>query len=85
MSLKNLAAMRSELGLREQALAAATEVAGVHRDVGRARLEAFTPDLPGSLKNLASMRSELGQCEQAPTASEGRIYSAKSRNCRILT
>jgi hypothetical protein len=77
MSLKNLATMRSELGLREQALAVSTEAAGVDRDVGRPRPEAFRPDLPGSLKNLASMRSELGQCEQAPTASEGKDLLGK--------
>jgi hypothetical protein len=77
MSLKNLAAMRSELGLREQALAVATEAAGVDRDMVRARPEAFTPDLPRSLQNLASIRSEVGQGEQAPTASEGKDLLGK--------
>jgi hypothetical protein len=77
MSLKNLAAMRSELGLREQALAVATEAAGVDRDVVRARPEAFTPDLPGSLQNLASYAPRLAKASRRRRHQRGRIYSAK--------
>jgi hypothetical protein len=70
MSLKNLAAML-------RALARQLRPPGVDRDLGRARPEAFTPDLPGSLQNLASVRSEVGQCEPAPTASDGKDLLGK--------
>ena len=69
-SRNNLAAFLSELGRREEALAAAQEAADLYRDLARARPEAFTPDLAGSLNNLAACLSELGRREEALAAAQ---------------
>jgi hypothetical protein len=60
MSLTNLADRLSELGRREEALAAAQEAAGLYRTLAGARPEAFRRDLALSLNNLAAVLSELG-------------------------
>ena len=67
-SLNNLAAMLSELGRREEALAAATEAVTIRRDLARARPEAFTRNLTVSLNTLAAILSALGQREEAMAA-----------------
>ena len=60
----------SELGRREEALAAAQEAVDIRRALAAARPEAFTPDLAGSLNNLAGALSELGQREEALAAAQ---------------
>jgi len=60
--------MLSELGRREEALAAATEAVTIRRDLARARPEAFTPYLAMSLNNLAHILAALGQYEEAMAA-----------------
>jgi hypothetical protein len=81
MSLNNLASTLSELGQREEALAAAREAAGLYRDLARAWPEAFTPDLATSLNTLAAMLSELGRREQSLLVErEVRDLLGKSQN-----
>jgi tetratricopeptide (TPR) repeat protein len=70
MSLNNLANRLSELGRREEALAAAQEAVQIRRALAAARPEAFTPDLARSLSNLAAMLSELGRREEALAAAQ---------------
>ena len=50
MSLNNLANRLSDVGRREDALAAAEEAVALRRELARARPDAFTPNLAGSLK-----------------------------------
>ncbi len=45
MSLNNLANTLSDLGRREEALAAAEEAVGLYRELAAARPDAFRPDL----------------------------------------
>jgi tetratricopeptide (TPR) repeat protein len=42
----------------------------IHRDLARARPEAFTPDLATSLNNLANCLSALGRREEALAAAQ---------------
>ena len=77
MSLNNLANRLSDLGRREAALQAAEEASALPR-AGRARPEAFTPDLAMSLNNLATMLSDLGRREAALQAAEEAVDLAAS-------
>ena len=52
MSLNNLGHQLSELGRREDALAAAQEAVEIHRRLAAERPDAFLPDLATSLNNL---------------------------------
>ena len=72
-SLNNLANRLSDLGEREQALAAAEEAVGLRRALAAARPEAFTPDLASSLNNLANRLSALGRPEAALAATEEAV------------
>jgi tetratricopeptide (TPR) repeat protein len=63
--LNNLASRLSELGRREEALAAAQEAVRLRRELAAARPDAFLPNLAVSLNNLAAMLSELGRREEA--------------------
>ena len=68
MFLNNASNFLSTDGQREEALTAATEAAGLYRDLARARPEAFTPDLATSLNTLANVLSALGRPEEALAA-----------------
>ena len=70
MSLNTLAVRLSELGRREEALAAAQEAVQIRRALTRARPEAFTPGLATSLYNLATRLSALGRREEALAAAQ---------------
>jgi tetratricopeptide (TPR) repeat protein len=58
----------SELGRREQALAAAEEATDIYRRLAAARPDAFRPDLAGSLGNLGNILTEFGQFDEALAA-----------------
>ena len=66
----NGAGYLSDLGRREEALAAAQEAVNIRRDLARARPEAFTPDLAMSLNNLANVLAALGRREEALAAAQ---------------
>jgi tetratricopeptide (TPR) repeat protein len=52
-SLKNLGAMLSNVGRREEALAPTKEAVDIHRRLAQSRPDAFLPDLSGSLNTSA--------------------------------
>ena len=60
-SLNNLSVWLSELGRREEALAASQEAATIYRELAAARPDAFRPDLAMSLNNLSVRLADLGQ------------------------
>jgi tetratricopeptide (TPR) repeat protein len=76
--LNNLANRLSDLGRREEALAAAEEAVRLNQALAEARPDAFIPDLALSLNNLANRLSDLGRREEALTAAEEavRLYRA---------
>ena len=71
--LNNLAVRLSDLGRREEALAAAQEAVHLRRELAAARPDAFLPDLATSLNNLANSLSELGWREEALAASQEAV------------
>ncbi|WP_114913236.1 tetratricopeptide repeat protein [Acidibrevibacterium fodinaquatile] len=72
-SLNNLANRLSDLGRREDALAAAEEAVTLSRTLAAAQPDAFTPDLATSLNTLANCLSALGQREDALAAAEEAV------------
>jgi tetratricopeptide (TPR) repeat protein len=66
----NLAIRLSDLGRREEALAAAEEATTLYRELAAQRRDAFQPDLAGSLNSLAKMLSDLGRREPALATAE---------------
>jgi hypothetical protein len=60
----NLGGRLSDLGRREEALAAAQEAVDIRRRVAAARPDAFLPDLAMSLNYLGTMLSDLGRRSQ---------------------
>jgi tetratricopeptide (TPR) repeat protein len=62
--------MLSELGLREEALAAAKESADIRRKLAADRPDAFLPELARSLGVLCTCYTGLGQHERAKEAIE---------------
>ncbi|MBI3246825.1 MAG: tetratricopeptide repeat protein [Deltaproteobacteria bacterium] len=72
-SLNNLANCLSDLGQREEALAAAREAVALYRQLAAARPDAFVPDLAMSLNNLANCLSDLGQREEALAAAREAV------------
>jgi tetratricopeptide (TPR) repeat protein len=71
--LNNLSNRLSDLGRREDALAAAEEAVRYYRSLAAQSPEAFTPDLGLSLNNLANRLSELGRWEAALAAAEEAV------------
>ena len=69
----NLANRLSDLGRREDALAAVEEAVRLRRTLAAARPDAFTPGLAGSLNNLANFLSALGRREDALAAAEEAV------------
>jgi tetratricopeptide (TPR) repeat protein len=65
MSLNNLAAGLSELGRREEALAAAQEAADLYRALAAARPDAFLPDLATSISVMADVVAALDRRAEA--------------------
>ena len=78
MSRNTLANGLSELGHREEAVAAAGESAGLYRDPAHAQPEAFTSGLAKSLDTLANTLSQLGHREEAFCKRRG-MYFATNR------
>ena len=70
MSLDNLGNRLSELGRREDALAAAQEATDIYRRFAAVRPDAFLPDLARSLNNLGNRLSKLGRREDALAAAQ---------------
>ncbi len=68
--LADLSNRLSDLGRREEALAAIEEATGIYRQLAEARPDEFLPDLAGSLNNRASCLSDLGRREDALAAIE---------------
>jgi tetratricopeptide (TPR) repeat protein len=60
----------SNLGRREEALAASQEAVDIYRRLGQTRPDAFLPDLASSLNNLGIRLSNLGRREEALAASQ---------------
>jgi tetratricopeptide (TPR) repeat protein len=60
----------SDLGRREDALAAIQEAAQTYRELAAARPDAFRPDLAMALNNLSLRLSDLGRREDALAAIE---------------
>jgi tetratricopeptide (TPR) repeat protein len=73
MWLNSLALRLSDLGRREEALAAIEEAVQLYRGLAGARPDAFIPDLATSLNNLAKMLSDLGRPEEALAAIEEAV------------
>ena len=73
MSLNNLGNRLSELGRREDALAAAEEAIDICRRLAAERPDAFLPNLAASLNNLGGCLSELGRREDALAAAEEAV------------
>jgi len=67
-ALDKLGHALSDLGRREDALAAAREATGLYRRLAADRREAFLTDLAGSLNNLGVRSRDLGWREDALTA-----------------
>jgi tetratricopeptide (TPR) repeat protein len=63
----------SELGRREQALAAIEQAVEIRRGLAAARPDAFLPDLASSLNNQSNTLSELGRREDALAAIEEAV------------
>jgi len=69
----------SDLGRREEALAATQETVDIRRCLAQARPDAFLPDLATSLNNLGVYVSDLGRGE--PSRERGPTPSCSiSRN-----
>ena len=63
----------SDLGRREEALAASQEAVDLYRQLAAARPDAFLPDLAMSLNNLGIRLSDLGRREEALAASQEAV------------
>jgi tetratricopeptide (TPR) repeat protein len=72
-SLNSLGNFLSELGRREDALAAAQEATEIYRRRAAARPDAFLPDLATSLNNLGNRWSELGRREDSLAAAQEAV------------
>ena len=67
------AAILSELGRREDALAAAQEAVSLHRQLAATSPDAFTPGLAMAVNNQAKMLSDLGGPEDALAAAQEAV------------
>ena len=71
--LKDLSNRLSDLGRREEALAAIEEAVTIRRELARTSPDAFLPDLAGSLNNQSNRLSDLGRREEALAAIEEAV------------
>ena len=69
----NLGVRLSNLGRREDALAATNEAVEIYRQLARQRPDAFLPDLAMSLNNLGIMLNDLGRREDALAATNEAV------------
>jgi tetratricopeptide (TPR) repeat protein len=69
----NLGVRLSELGRREEALAATQEAVEVYGKLAQARPDAFLADLASSLNNLGVLLSALGRREEALAATQEAV------------
>ena len=72
-SLNNLSGRLSDLGRREDALAAIEEAVEIYRRLAAQRPDAFAPNLASSLNNLSGCLSDLGRREDALAAIEEAV------------
>jgi tetratricopeptide (TPR) repeat protein len=72
-SLNNISIGLSNLGRREEALAASQEAVDIYRRLAQTRPDAFLPDLAGSLNNSGKDLSKLGRREEALAASQEAV------------
>ena len=68
--LNELSVRLSDLGQREQALAAIAECVGLTRELAEARPDTFSPNLAVALNNFSNSLSDLGRREAALAAVE---------------
>ena len=73
MARNNLSTRMSDLGRREDALAAVDEAATLYRQLADARPDAFLPNLASALNNLSVLLSGLGRREDALAAVEEAV------------
>ncbi|HEX5717153.1 MAG TPA: tetratricopeptide repeat protein [Thermoanaerobaculia bacterium] len=71
--INNLSNRLSDLGRREEALAAALESVDVYRELSQSRPDAFRPYLATSLNNLSIHLSALGRREEALEAVQASV------------
>ncbi len=81
MSLNNVATRLSDLGRREEALAAIEEAVAIRRELAVLRPDAFRPDLATSLNNVANRLSDLGRREEALAAIEEAVAIYRELAC----
>ena len=68
----------SNLGRREEALAATEEAVAIRRTLAQARPDAFLPDLASALNNLGIWFSNLGRREEALAATEEALATYRT-------
>lgn len=73
LSLNNLSLRLSEVGRREEGLAACEEAVTIYRRLTQTTPAAYLPDLATSLTNLSERLGELGRYDEARTAFEESI------------
>ena len=73
MSLNNQTGCLSELGRREEALAASEEAVAIWRRLAKERPDAFLPDLAMSLHNQSNRLGELERRDEALAAIEEAV------------
>src|ERR1039457_2263358 len=78
MSLNNRWVFLSELGRREEALAAIEEAVTAYRALAQARPDAFLPDLATSLNNQSGRLADLGRREEALAAIEEAVTTYRA-------
>ncbi len=71
--LNNFSNRLSDLGHREDALAASKEAVALYRQLAAARPDAFRPGLATSLNNLSNRLSDIGHREDALAAGEEAV------------
>ena len=71
--LNNEGARLSDLGRREEALAATQEAVSLYRRLAEQAPDAFSPDLAMSLNNLGNRLSDLGRREEALAATQEAV------------
>ena len=72
-ALSNLSVTLSEVGRREEALAAAEEAVAIRRRLAEQNPQAYEPYLAMSLNNLARSLAEMGRREEALSAAEEAV------------
>lgn len=79
MSLNNQATLLSEVGRRDEALAAIEEAVALRRRLAEASPAAFLADLAMSLNNQAKFLAEVGRREEALANWDGAVAAFSGR------